>query len=402
MNKELLFARWFLSLFCGLEVGHGGVASRVLDTVLAQGIDALFGFGLALLRANEARLLRLGWEAAVALIQSNMLDVYTTPSSACISLHSFMADVTFARQTLITPHALDSYALEFQQQLERASQPLQEVANQRRANSVLEQQIKQLERDVALGQTTCQELRQQVVRSQQARDEVGEQLVQYKTLYAEMALTQATQATQATRVWSSLAPQPPPTAGQPRFPGPSSVSGNSGPTTNFNGGGIKKEVLAGTGPNTMGAAVAQSAKQAVSSTVSSWGRWMRAGWSSESNPRSDTPSAPPPKRTPPPTPKLTTRHPIKPLVLNSSMTLPRQSNRSAAPTRPSPMPPNQLTLDKIPPLPHRSPTTPTTSAESITSPCDEATMNANVVSRSHHHRHGSRALESISLQSTTS
>lgn len=187
ISKERLFAPWFSSLFCGeLQGTHGEVASRVLDQVFAQGIDTLFGVGLALLRANQVRLLDLDWGSAVALIhkQDRMLDVYNTvPSSSssapgCTSVnHSFMADVQLVRQALITTAELDTYALEFHQQLERASQPLRELANQQRANSLLEQQIQQLEREAALGRTTYQELSQQVVRSQWARDQVGEQLV---------------------------------------------------------------------------------------------------------------------------------------------------------------------------------------------------------------------------------
>lgn len=54
---------------------------RVFDNCLASGIEAIFGFALALLQRNEERLLQLKFDELVAFLNTQVIETYRVCSS---------------------------------------------------------------------------------------------------------------------------------------------------------------------------------------------------------------------------------------------------------------------------------------------------------------------------------
>ena len=52
------------------------VVYRILDSVFAEGIEAMFRFALALLNKNESKLLTLEFEECLNYLKLNLLDAY--------------------------------------------------------------------------------------------------------------------------------------------------------------------------------------------------------------------------------------------------------------------------------------------------------------------------------------
>ena len=49
---------------------------RIFDNCLASGIEAIFGFSLALLQKNEEKLLELKFDELVSFLNSQIVDTY--------------------------------------------------------------------------------------------------------------------------------------------------------------------------------------------------------------------------------------------------------------------------------------------------------------------------------------
>lgn len=52
------------------------IVFRIFDNCLASGIEAIFGFGLALLHKNEEKLLKLKFDEIVAFLNTQIVDTY--------------------------------------------------------------------------------------------------------------------------------------------------------------------------------------------------------------------------------------------------------------------------------------------------------------------------------------
>lgn len=52
------------------------IVYRILDSVFAEGIEALFRFALALMKKNEEHLLTLGFDDAVPILAARIFEVY--------------------------------------------------------------------------------------------------------------------------------------------------------------------------------------------------------------------------------------------------------------------------------------------------------------------------------------
>jgi len=52
------------------------IVFRIFDNCLASGIEAIFGFSLALLQKNEERLLSLKFDNIIAFLNTRIVDTY--------------------------------------------------------------------------------------------------------------------------------------------------------------------------------------------------------------------------------------------------------------------------------------------------------------------------------------
>lgn len=312
VKSNMYASPWLMTLFCYRF--PLAVAYRVLDTIFIGGLDALSGFVLALLATNEAKLLSLEFEDAVLFLKHNIFDAYRLPdaldspddphraegdsspvkkrstwTAERYAVNRFAREAAEAREA-VRAADLCRWAQEYEENQQKALAPSADLEKLRLETWKLAAKVKELEDNAALQETAHIELAKQVVSATLAKDEVGEQLVRYKTLYAEAALAQARQ---------SLAPPQSPlpsngkksnkNANSSAMPasvqtehastGESLASDTSVVTTASGTVTTVSDRSAGGGAPT----VAQS----VSATVASWGRWMSR---SKSNKAAATPS----------------------------------------------------------------------------------------------------------------
>jgi hypothetical protein len=58
------------------------IVFRIFDNCLASGIEAIFGFALALLQKNESKLLSMKFDDLVAFLNTGVIDIYKVSQDA--------------------------------------------------------------------------------------------------------------------------------------------------------------------------------------------------------------------------------------------------------------------------------------------------------------------------------
>ncbi len=72
-------SQWFMTLFSyrfPLDFVY-----RILDSVFAEGVEALFRFAIALMKKNEEKLLELNFDHAVNFLKLELFECYRRPDS---------------------------------------------------------------------------------------------------------------------------------------------------------------------------------------------------------------------------------------------------------------------------------------------------------------------------------
>ncbi|CED83227.1 related to gyp5-gtpase-activating protein [Phaffia rhodozyma] len=189
IKSSMYAGQWFLTLFSyrfPLPIVY-----RILDLVFAEGIEAVFRFAIALLLKNEEELLALGFEEILSYLQSKLFDTYRIPpkdddkeQEEAWNADDFVKDSFAVR---ITPFQLDGYTAEWQDQCRARDSHAIEVDLLRTANRNLSAQVKQLEASLAQLNTEHCEIVKQVVIHKVEREEMENELVKYKMLYAELS-----------------------------------------------------------------------------------------------------------------------------------------------------------------------------------------------------------------------
>ncbi|WWC66780.1 uncharacterized protein I206_100685 [Kwoniella pini CBS 10737] len=199
VKSSIYAAQWFMTLFSyrfPLSLVY-----RVLDIVFAEGIEAIFRFSLALLKKSENQLLELEFEQILNFLQSDLFEVYRISENEIEKpdaktgggdeeewkANDFVRD---AYEIRITPFMLDSYASEWEEQQKNQNRHALEVDTLRNANRNLSSQVKQLEASLATINQEHVELVRQLVMSKIEKEEIENELVRYKMLYAELAHAQ--------------------------------------------------------------------------------------------------------------------------------------------------------------------------------------------------------------------
>ncbi|KAN0060790.1 GTPase-activating protein [Thecaphora frezii] len=215
VKSSMYASQWFMTLFSyrfPLDLVY-----RILDSVFAEGVEALFRFALALMKKNEDALLKLNFDSAVAFLKQSLFDIYlkseeSVPTSPVAAESAEDGDTTattitadgvrskrkkiyktneFVRdafQIKITPFMLDSYASEFDEQVRAANAHRREVEALRLVNRNLAARVKALEDQLNSVNKEHVDLVKSVVMAKIAKEEMAEELVKYKMMYAEAVL----------------------------------------------------------------------------------------------------------------------------------------------------------------------------------------------------------------------
>lgn len=169
---------------------------RVLDIVLAEGIEAIFRFSLALLRKSEDEFLKLEFEDIIAYLQGDMFEVYRAdPGEGDAQEGSREGEeewrtndfVRDAYEVHITPLMLDQYESEWEEKCRAEMAHAREIDQLRTANRHLSAQIKTLESSLATMNTEHVELVRQLVMAKIAKEDMETELVKYKSLCASLS-----------------------------------------------------------------------------------------------------------------------------------------------------------------------------------------------------------------------
>ncbi|OXH55915.1 hypothetical protein J003_01952, partial [Cryptococcus neoformans] len=167
---------------------------RVLDIVFAEGIEAVFRFSLALLKKSEEKLVQLDFEQILQFLQADLFEVYRAPAENNRGeaedgkengydveeewkANEFVRDAFKIR---ITPLMLDAYASEWEEKCRDQNRHAIELDQLRNANRNLSSQVNQ----------EHVELVRRLVMSNIEKEEMENELVRYKMLYAELAHAQ--------------------------------------------------------------------------------------------------------------------------------------------------------------------------------------------------------------------
>jgi hypothetical protein len=177
-------SQWFLTMFSyRLPLP---VVFRIYDTCLANGIEALLGFGIVLLQKTEEKMLSMKFDELIAFVNGNLFDVYTLPGETekepIYQVDEFIQDAAALR---ITPFMLDAYAHEYEDLVRARDAHAIQIDALMNSNRNLCNQVKSLENSLASLNTEHVELLNELVKARLRNEEIEGELVRYKLLYAE-------------------------------------------------------------------------------------------------------------------------------------------------------------------------------------------------------------------------
>jgi len=188
IKSTMFCSQWFLTLFSyrfPLEI-----VFRIYDSCLANGIEAIFGYSVMLLKKNEETLLGLKFDEILAFMNTKLFDCYlikdeddqkevTVPK---YKVDEFVRDAAALR---ITPFMLDCYRHEYEDLMRETNKHTVLVDELRNSNRILSVQVKSLENNLAQLNGEHVEVLNELVKQRLRNEEMEEELVRYKLLYAE-------------------------------------------------------------------------------------------------------------------------------------------------------------------------------------------------------------------------
>ncbi|KAH9894884.1 rab-GTPase-TBC domain-containing protein, partial [Cubamyces lactineus] len=200
IKASMYCSQWFLTMFSYRFPMD--IVFRIYDNCLANGIEAMFAFSMALLIKNEETLLSMKFDQLLSFLNTRVFEVYQVEpavegqTDVKYRVDEFVHDATSLR---ITPFMLDSYAHEYEELVRARDAHKIEVDSLRSANRQLAAQVKTLEENMAqLNKEHCEVLNE-LVRARLRHEELESELVRYKLLYAE-AMHQSEDAMSSHRI----------------------------------------------------------------------------------------------------------------------------------------------------------------------------------------------------------
>ncbi|KAF9012346.1 rab-GTPase-TBC domain-containing protein [Cyathus striatus] len=188
IKSSMFCSQWFLTLFSyrfPLEV-----VFRIYDNCLANGIEAIFGFSIMLLKKNEDILLKLKFDDILSFLNTKLFEQYKIDarledSGEQTSKYKVDEFIQNAVSLKITPFMLDCYRHEYEDLVRETNKHALEMDQLRNSNRALSSQVKSLEASLAQLNTEHVELLNELVKQRLRNEEMEEELVRYKLLYAE-------------------------------------------------------------------------------------------------------------------------------------------------------------------------------------------------------------------------
>ncbi|KAJ1304809.1 hypothetical protein OPQ81_005944 [Rhizoctonia solani] len=192
IKSSMYCSQWFLTMFSyRLPLD---LVFRIMDTIFANGIEAIFGFSLVLLYNNEEKILKLKFDQILEYLKGPLFESYKIPesqrSSTSSSSPEYKADEfvqdAFKISRSFTPFMLDSYTGEYQAKIKAENAHQEEMDALRTINRNLSQHVKQLEASLAQINSEHCALVKQLVMNKIEKEELEGELVKFKILYAEL------------------------------------------------------------------------------------------------------------------------------------------------------------------------------------------------------------------------
>jgi len=190
VKSTMFCSQWFLTLFSyrfPLEI-----VFRIYDNCLANGIEAIFGYSIVLLKKNEDTLLGLKFDEILAFMNTKLFDCYSiedednkTEKGVVIPKYKVDEFVREAAALRITPFMLDCYRHEYEDLLRETNKQTTLIDELRNSNRMLSNQVKSLENSLAQLNAEHVEILNELVKQRLKNEEMEEELVRYKLLYAE-------------------------------------------------------------------------------------------------------------------------------------------------------------------------------------------------------------------------
>ncbi|KAF5370842.1 hypothetical protein D9758_002060 [Tetrapyrgos nigripes] len=189
IKSSMYCSQWFLTI---TEFSFPlQIVYRIYDNVLANGIEAIFGFSVALLHKNEDLLLNMKFDEILAFLNTKVLDRYKEElaegedeKDVKYLVDEFVTDASSV-SSQITSFMLDSYMHEYEDKMREQHRHAVEVAELRNSNRLLSQQVKNLESSLAQLNAEHVDALNELVKGRLRTEELEESLVRYKLLYAE-------------------------------------------------------------------------------------------------------------------------------------------------------------------------------------------------------------------------
>ncbi|EGG05010.1 uncharacterized protein MELLADRAFT_78210 [Melampsora larici-populina 98AG31] len=232
IKSSMYASQWFLTLFgyrFPLEL-----VSVVMDLVFAEGLEAVFRFGLSLMKKNEKEICERGFDKLLDFLKLNLFEPYKNDDSLQESLkvQPFSCDsdsipkaavvdkrldqsttrkrsgtdsyraqefIKDALQIKITPMMLDQYSSEWESICREKNAHQIEIDRLRDANAQLSAQVRRLESNLAQVNEEHCDLVKQVVMAKLDREELEEELVKYKMAFADLSHQQASEGSKQHR-----------------------------------------------------------------------------------------------------------------------------------------------------------------------------------------------------------
>ncbi|KAH7925525.1 RabGAP/TBC [Leucogyrophana mollusca] len=190
IKSSMFCSQWFLTLFSyrfPLDI-----VFRIYDNCLASGIEGIFAFSIVLLQKSEDVLLTLKFDDILTHLKLRVFERYKIPSPdgtdgeddrhAKYRVDEFVQDAISLK---ITPFMLDAYAHEYEDLVRARDAHAIEIDTLRNSNRSLSAQVKKLDSSLAQLNAEHVEVLNQLVMARLRNEEMEEELVRYKLLYAE-------------------------------------------------------------------------------------------------------------------------------------------------------------------------------------------------------------------------
>lgn len=147
VRSSMYASQWFLTLFAykfPLQI-----VMRIFDIVIAEGVEAILRFGVALMCKNANTLLNLEFDALLTFLKENIFDCYLMEELGGEPAYNVNELVEDAYQVRVMPVTLRKYENEYTEIHRIERERIDEVESLRSSNGVLTSQVRRLESELA-------------------------------------------------------------------------------------------------------------------------------------------------------------------------------------------------------------------------------------------------------------